>query len=108
MNLLRDLPDARAAEITEVLASRPGLRIERIVSLGLASPPGFWDDQHETEWVVLLTGAARLRLADEAEPRHLAPGDWVEIAAHRLDRVEWTDPDRPTVWLAVFYSEERQ
>jgi hypothetical protein len=34
MNLLRDLPDASAAEISEALASRPGLRIERIVSLG--------------------------------------------------------------------------
>lgn len=49
MNLLRDLPDAAAAETTEVLASRPGLRIERIVSLGQTSPSGFWYDQDETE-----------------------------------------------------------
>jgi hypothetical protein len=105
MNLLRDLPDASAAEISEALASRPGLRIERIVSLGQASPPGFWYDQHETEWVVLLAGAARLRFADEPQLRDLGAGDWVEIAAHRRHRVEWTDPGRPTVWLAVFYSE---
>ena len=37
MNLLRDLPNARAAEITEALAATPGLRIERIVSLGQTS-----------------------------------------------------------------------
>ena len=49
MNLLRDLPDARAAEITEALFERPGLRIERIVSFGQASPPGFWYDQSEAE-----------------------------------------------------------
>ena len=108
MNLLRDLPDASAAETTEELASRPGLRIERIVSLGQASPPGFWYDQDETEWIVLLAGAARLRFADENQLRDLAAGDWVEIAAHRRHRIEWTDPDQPTVWLAVFYSEERQ
>ena len=57
---------------------------------------------------MLLAGAARLRFADETEPRHLGPGDWVEIAAHRGHRVDWTDPDQPTVWLAVFYREERE
>src|SRR5205814_7576362 len=102
MNLLRNLPNARAAEITEALAATPGLRIERIVSLGQASPPGFWYDQPEAEWVLLLTGAARLRFADEAEDRVLAPGDCLDIAAHRRHRVEWTDPVQSTVWLAVF------
>jgi cupin 2 domain-containing protein len=103
MNLLRDLPDAGAAEITEALVARPGLRIERIVSFGQANPEGFWYDQAEAEWVVLLAGAARLRFEDETQARALGPGDWVEIAAHRRHRVEWTDPDQPTVWLAVFY-----
>ena len=103
MNLLRDLPDAGTAEITESLVVRPGMRIERIVSFGQASPPDFWYDQEEAEWVLLLAGAARLRFADEPEERLLGPGDWVEIATHRRHRVEWTDPARPTVWLAVFY-----
>ena len=79
------------------------VRIERIVSTGQASPPGFWYDQDWGEWVVLLSGAARLRLAEEAEARRLAPGDWVDIPAHCRHRVEWTDPDQPTVWLAVHY-----
>ena len=105
MNVLRDMPDARSAEVTEPLAGRPGLRIERIVSTGQASPPGFWYDQDETEWVLLLAGAARLRFEDEADARHLGPGDWVEIAPHRRHRVDWTDPAQPTVWLAVFYRE---
>ena len=52
---------------------------------------------------MLLSGAARLRLAEEAEARRLAPGDWVDIPAHCRHRVEWTDPDQPTVWLAVHY-----
>ena len=53
--------------------------------------------------VLLLAGAARLRFEDEPEARLLGPGDWVEIATHRRHRVDWTDPDQPTVWLAVFY-----
>jgi cupin 2 domain-containing protein len=103
MNLLRALPDASAAETVDALLGRPGLRIERIVSLGQASPSGFWYDQGESEWVLLLAGAARLRFEDETEPRRLAPGDWLDIAAHRRHRVEWTDPATPTVWLTIFY-----
>jgi len=103
VNLFSPLRDAGAAEAVDVLVARPGLRIERIVSFGQASPPGFWYDQDEAEWVLLLAGAARLRFADEAEPRLFAPGDFVEIAPHRRHRVEWTDPERPSVWLAAFY-----
>jgi cupin 2 domain-containing protein len=103
VNLLTPLPDARAAEAVDALLTRSHLRIERIVSLGQASPPGFWYDQDEGEWVLLLTGAARLRFEDESEPRKLTPGDWLDIAPRRRHRVDGTDPTTPTVWLAVFY-----
>lgn len=105
MNLLSPLPDAHTGEVFDRLLSRPGLRIERIVSHGQASPPGFWYDQRETEWVLVLAGAAWLRFEDEAEPRLLAPGDWLDIAPHRRHRVDWTDPATPTVWLVVFYGD---
>lgn len=104
MNLLRDLPDARAGEVSDTIHAAPGLRIERIVSFGQSSPPGFWYDEEEAEWVLLLQGAARLRFADESLDRVLAPGDWVHIAAHRQHRIEWTDPATPTVWLAMFHN----
>jgi cupin 2 domain-containing protein len=106
VNLLSQLPDARAAEAVDTLLSRADVRIERIVSFGQASPPGFWYDQAEglVEWVTLLAGAARLRFSDEPEPRLLIPGDWLDIAPHRRHRVDWTDPAKPTVWLAVFYN----
>ena len=102
MNLLRGLPDAHAGEIVERLAGSETARIERIVSHGQASPDGFWYDQDEAEFVVVLAGAARLEFAD-GEIIEMAPGDCVDIAPHRRHRVAWTDPDRPTVWLAVFY-----
>ncbi|HQR58562.1 MAG TPA: cupin [Azonexus sp.] len=105
-NLFADLPRSTASDeqISELL-SRRGLRIERIVSTGQCSPPGFWYEQPGGEWVLLIRGAARLRFADEAEARPLRPGDFVDIAAHRRHRVDWTDPDQPTIWLAIHYAE---
>ncbi len=104
-NLFAGLPSAAAVDeqFADIL-QRPGLRIERIVSTGQASPEGFWYDQADGEWVVLLQGAARLRFADEPAARDLVPGDCVDIAPHRRHRVDWTDPNRPTVWLAVHYA----
>ena len=102
MNLLRDLPPGGAGEVVEHLAATSAVRIERIVSRGEASPDGFWYDQDEAEFVLVLSGAARLRFAD-GEVTALDPGDWVDIAPHRRHRVDWTDPEQPTVWLAVFY-----
>lgn len=104
MNLLFPPPDGGAAECVDTLLARPGLRIERIVSYGQASPPGFWYDQSEGEWVLLLAGAARLRFADENAARVLGPGDWLDIPPNRRHRVDWTDPTAPTVWLVIFYS----
>lgn len=103
MNLFDPLPHASTAEAVDLLLSCPGVRIERIVSLSQASPPGFWYDQDEGEWVLLLAGAAHLRFEDESEPRSLAPGDVVDIAPHRRHRIEWTDAATPTIWLTVFY-----
>ena len=90
----------------ETLLARPGLRIERIVSTGQASPEGFWYDQPEDEWVLLLSGAAGLRFADAAEVRSLKPGDWLHIPAHTRHRVEWTAATQPSVWLAVHFTPE--
>lgn len=99
--LANDLPD----EVVTTLLEAGTLRIERIVSQGQTSPDGFWYDQEQHEWVVLVAGAARLRF--EKKTVELRPGDFVNIPAHTKHRVEWTTPDQPTVWLAVFYGRER-
>ena len=103
-NLLADLPRHTVPEeVVTPLLRAAHLRIERIVSTGQASPPGFWYDQEEGEWVVLLSGAARLLIEGETGPRLLKAGDFIDLPAHTRHRVEWTDPEAPTVWLAVFY-----
>jgi cupin 2 domain-containing protein len=102
-NLFAGLPVVpEAAERMEILLAQPGLRIERIVSGGQASPPGFWYDQAETEWVLLVSGEALLRFEDESAARRLRPGDWLCIAPQRRHRVEWTAAAMPTVWLAIY------
>ena len=105
-NLLTDLPRSTLEneQFCELLA-RLGLRIERIVSTGQASPDGFWYDQPDGEWVLLVQGEAGLRFADEPEARRLRPGAFIDIAPHRRHRVDWTDPHQPTVWLAIHYAE---
>ena len=103
-NMFDIIPAGLPEELIQTLLSTPGIRIERIVSLGHASPEGFWYDQAEHEWVLLLNGAARLRFEDQ-EPIELGPGSFDKIPARRRHRVEWTDPGEPTVWLAVHYGD---
>jgi len=102
-NLFQGLHDRTEQESLVDLLKRPGVRIERIVSTGQSSPPGFWYDQAHGEWVAVLAGEAQLRFEDEPAARTLRAGDFVDIAAHRRHRVEWTRPGEPTVWLAVHY-----
>jgi cupin 2 domain-containing protein len=99
----KELPAEVPEEVFETLLSADAVRIERIVSFGQASPPGFWYDQEENEWVLLLKGAARLEFEGRAEAVDLRPGDYVNIPAGVRHRVDWTDPDQTTVWLAVWY-----
>jgi cupin 2 domain-containing protein len=101
-NLTAGIPAELTEELASVLAAGQGIRIERIVSQGQVSPEGFWYDQEDNEFVLVVSGGARLELEGRGEVS-LAAGDWVDIPAHRRHRVSWTDPARQTVWLAVFY-----
>ncbi len=102
-NLFDDASPDAAEELATVLARGSDCRLEHIVSHGQASPPGFWYDQDESEWVTVLRGAARLRFEQPDRSVELRAGDWIEIAAHQRHRVDWTTPDEPTLWLALFF-----
>lgn len=90
-------------EATTVLLETPQLRLERIHSCRASSPEGFWYDQSEQEWVLLLQGSAQLQFADEDEPRKLACGDALLISAGRRHRLLASDPLPGTIWLALFW-----
>lgn len=102
-NLFEVIPRAMRDELVERITGAGAVRVERIVSRGHASPPGFWYDQEETEWVIVVRGRARLRFEAGDAILDLGPGDHVTIPPHARHRVESTAPGQDTIWIAVFY-----
>lgn len=101
--LLRSPVPAPGSERVRPLHSGSGWRLELIHSCEASSPAGFWYDQREHEWITLLRGSARLQLADPDQQLDLSVGDGVYLAPHRRHRVNRTDPDPGTLWLALFW-----
>ena len=102
-SLFENIPVELPEELIESLCSTGKVKIERIVSRGHASPDGFWYDQEQNEFVLVVRGSAGLKFEKEDEILVLKPGDYCSIAAHAKHRVEWTDSACETIWLAVFY-----
>ena len=61
INLFDDLPARAPEEIVTELLLRKGVRIERIVSTGQSTPADKPYNQDHDEWVLLLTGSARIK-----------------------------------------------
>jgi len=101
-NIFSNIPDKPEHEVFEHLAGGRQVTIERIISRGHASPATGWYDADTSEWVIVLRGEARLTFEDRTSV-HLREGDYLNLPAHRKHRVDWTAPDRETVWLAVHY-----
>jgi cupin 2 domain-containing protein len=101
-NLFHAIPEKLENECFEDLLKCEAIRIERIVSRGHQSPEKGWFDQTENEWVLVLEGSGRIEYEDGSAVL-LEKGDHLNIPKHTKHRVAWTDPDRATVWLAVFY-----
>ncbi|HUW84387.1 MAG TPA: cupin domain-containing protein [Phycisphaerae bacterium] len=102
-NIFADVPAQLPDELFEDLLKTAAVRVERIVSRGQCSPEGFWYDQDRSEWVMVLKGRARLLFDGQDSPIELRMGDYINIPSHVRHRVEWTDPEADTVWLAVHY-----
>ena len=85
-------------ETCSTLFENAKVRVERIVSNAHSSPAGFWYDQPEDEWVMVLRGQAMLDFAG-GESVAMRAGDHVTIASHVRHRVSETDAE--TIWLAV-------
>jgi cupin 2 domain-containing protein len=103
-NLFGFAPEHGNEERIDLLITEQRLNVERIVSMGHASPEGFWYDDPRAEWVVLLSGAAALEFEEDATLHPMRPGDYVLIEPHCRHRVAWTHAKEPTVWLAIYYA----
>lgn len=99
-SLFMDIPENLPEELCQTLLDKPTIRIERIVSKGQHSPDDFWYNQAQQEWVFLLQGRARLGFSD-GRSLSMQAGDYLLIPAHCQHRVEWTQPDATSIWLAI-------
>jgi cupin 2 domain-containing protein len=102
-NLFSGIPATLREERFDLLAKSDTVRIERIVSDGHVTPPGDWYDQECDEWVLLVSGSATLRFEAAGAQLVMLPGDHALIPAGCRHRVEWTDPEQKTVWVAVHF-----
>jgi cupin 2 domain-containing protein len=101
-NIFDVIPNSLDKEIFERLVESNSVTIERIISKGHKSPEHGWYDQDKNEWVMVITGEAILSF-DDGSSIKLKAGDFINIAAHKKHRVQWTAPDVETIWLAVHY-----
>jgi len=104
-NLFEAIPAPKPEERFDNLLETGAFRVERIVSRGHRSPEGFWYDQDQAEWVLLVQGQATLAFENGIDALTLNPGDYISIPAHQRHRVLATAPDRDTVWLAIHFQE---
>jgi cupin 2 domain-containing protein len=97
-NIFVDYDQVPDGENFLTLFENRSVKIEKIVSHSHSSPAGFWYDQAEEEWVIVLRGAAALEFAG-GEIVDMKEGDYVIIPRSVRHRVARTGKD--TVWLAV-------
>ena len=85
-NIFAQIAEAGEEEQFDLLFKSPNCRIDRIVSSGHSSPKGFWYDQENDEFILLIQGEATLEFEDRKVT--LKKGDYLHIpknCKHRLD-----------------------
>jgi len=100
-NIFDDIKIDKNNELFETIFKNEVIKIERIVSYGQTSPVGFWYNQDENEFVLLLSGEAKIEF--ETDTITLKKGDYLLIPKHVKHRVSFTSLDKPTIWLAIFW-----
>lgn len=97
-NIYADVAGELSGERFSTLWDNRSVKIERILSHSHSTPAGFWYDQDEDEWVIVLRGSAALEFA-RGEIVELNVGDYIAIPRHVKHRVARTGEE--TIWLAV-------
>lgn len=104
-NIFKNIPGFSENELFEEIFKTKNFRVEKITSFGNSSPTDFWYNQKENELVFLLRGSATIQF--RKEKIFLEEGDYITIPAHMKHRVDQTDKNEATVWIAVFYPPDR-
>ena len=102
-NIFSDIQKHAPDEILENILQTDQFKIERITSRGHSTADGEWYDQDKNEWVMVLKGSAELLFEGDDKAVIMKTGDYINIPAHRKHRVEWTESNEETIWLAIHY-----
>ena len=100
MNLFQLPNTLNKEELFETILKNQNLTVERIISTGQTSPAGFYYDQPQDEWVLVLQGEAILSFEDNKAIKLIA-GDFFLLSAHQKHRVDYTSSEPPCIWLAI-------
>ena len=104
-NLLNTAIPAAGEEVEHTLHQGSNWRLVLIASNQSRCPDGVWMNQSEQEWVMVLRGSARLQLTNPERVVDLSAGDHLFLPAHCRHRVERTDPDPGTLWVALIWND---
>lgn len=105
MNLFAHFDPNTEEEKVDIMYRNAHARVERIVSSGQVSPAGFWYEQDEDEWVLVLQGEGRIQY-EKGNEAVLRTGDCILLPAGKRHRVSYTSQNPPCIWLCVFSGKE--
>jgi len=102
-NIFEKIPANLEDEYFENILKNKNFSLERIVTEGQTTPRGTWLCEDTDEWVLLMSGSAKIKFKSDGHVHALIPGDHLIIPAGTYHRVECTEPNAKTVWLALHY-----
>ncbi len=102
-NFFVNIPQNLPEELFDTIVQSDNVRIEKIISDGHTSPQNFWYDQVQNEFGLLLQGSAIIEFEND-KSIELKVGDYQIISFHQKHRVSYTDKNKKTIWLTIFYS----
>lgn len=99
-NIFENIGQAGEEELFDVIQKGTNYRIERIVSAGHSSPEGFFYDQENDEWIMLVQGEATLEM--EGKYVEMKAGDYMFVPKNCKHRIEKTSIAPTCIWLCIF------
>ena len=99
-SIFSNIAQSGEEEQFNLLAKSPNCRVERIVSAGHSSPKGFWYDQENDEFIMLVQGEATLEFEDKMVD--MKAGDYMVIHKNPKHRIEKSSMEPACIWLCVF------
>ncbi len=101
MNIFSKKINSQSDEVADTLYFSQNTKVERIISMGHKSPDGFWYNQSEDEFVILVQGSAKLEFENNEEIC-LEKGDSLLIPAYKKHRIIYTSINPQCIWICIF------